>query len=204
MCGGGWFWGGGGGAVPRGGAGTVHTSLKYSLPTFVIPFGADQPFNGDRVHLLGLGPAPVMVRQLTQPKMVEALRTLADDRAMRGRVEDIGRKMRAENGTARAVEIVERAIRRGGEKWLTELRMKYGPDHWMPDGETARCCRCRKRFKVNLRRHHCRACGLIFCYLCSSRRMDLQIGEHVQLVRVCFDCHQMGRLPAVAPEADVN
>jgi sterol 3beta-glucosyltransferase len=51
--------------VHHGGAGTTHTGLYYGLPTLVLPFGADQPFNGDRVFINKLGPEPIPIREST-------------------------------------------------------------------------------------------------------------------------------------------
>ena len=39
---------------------------------------------------------------------------------------------------------------------------------WIPDNEKADCTSCHKEFSVTVRRHHCRACGEIFCHDCSS------------------------------------
>ena len=39
---------------------------------------------------------------------------------------------------------------------------------WIPDNEKADCTNCHKEFSVTVRRHHCRACGEIFCHDCSS------------------------------------
>lgn len=37
---------------------------------------------------------------------------------------------------------------------------------WMPDSETDVCLKCSIKFSFRIRRHHCRACGLIFCSKC--------------------------------------
>ncbi|CAF4374651.1 unnamed protein product [Rotaria sp. Silwood2] len=43
-------------AIHHGGVGTTHASLRYGLPTLILPFGADQPFNDDRIFINKLGP----------------------------------------------------------------------------------------------------------------------------------------------------
>lgn len=44
---------------------------------------------------------------------------------------------------------------------------------WLPDSETDSCMRCHMKFTFRKRRHHCRACGLIFCSGCCSDKLQL-------------------------------
>lgn len=54
------------------------------------------------------------------------------------------------------------------------------------------CYRCRTEFGLLNRKHHCRACGQIFCDRCSSREMALpQFGIEKE-VRVCDACYEKG------------
>lgn len=39
---------------------------------------------------------------------------------------------------------------------------------WMPDNDANNCVNCRRSFNIFVRKHHCRLCGKIFCYLCSN------------------------------------
>ena len=41
---------------------------------------------------------------------------------------------------------------------------------WVPDEQCSQCFQCQAPFTLSLRRHHCRACGLVFCYACSSQK----------------------------------
>ncbi|KAJ1939501.1 hypothetical protein GGF37_004378, partial [Kickxella alabastrina] len=48
-----------------------------------------------------------------------------------------------------------------------------GGVYWVPDAETAVCMVCQKTaFSMMVRRHHCRACGLVICYRCSKVDRD--------------------------------
>ncbi|KAI5698209.1 hypothetical protein M8J76_003565 [Diaphorina citri] len=58
---------------------------------------------------------------------------------------------------------------------------------WM-DGDT--CHRCRTTFSLVQRKHHCRACGQVFCQLCSSKSTSLPKFGIEKEVRVCEDCHE--------------
>ncbi|KAJ1953421.1 hypothetical protein GGI12_006016 [Dipsacomyces acuminosporus] len=52
------------------------------------------------------------------------------------------------------------------------LRMRnahQGGVYWVPDNETNVCMVCHKTtFSMMVRRHHCRGCGLVICYRCST------------------------------------
>ena len=44
---------------------------------------------------------------------------------------------------------------------------------WASDDQVSECKSCRKEFTVIRRKHHCRACGDIFCNQCSSQQHSL-------------------------------
>ena len=69
------------------------------------------------------------------------------------------------------------------------------PD-WV-DGD--QCFRCRADFTLFKRRHHCRACGQIFCDACSSRQMYLPQFGIEKNVRVCETCFEKTPTMAQAP-----
>lgn len=56
---------------------------------------------------------------------------------------------------------------------------------WVPDGDAPDCGSCGQNFNLFNRRHHCRACGDVFCNRCSNVTWDYG-GEQV---RVCEECH---------------
>jgi UDP:flavonoid glycosyltransferase YjiC (YdhE family) len=92
--------------VHHGGAGTTGAALRAGVPSVVIPFFGDQPFWGQRVAELGVGPRPIPRRRLTVDVLARALRFAAEDAAVRQRAAAIGANIRAEDGLARAVEII--------------------------------------------------------------------------------------------------
>nr|CAG4641661.1 EOG090X05AE [Eurycercus lamellatus] len=56
------------------------------------------------------------------------------------------------------------------------------------DGED--CHRCRVQFSVIVRKHHCRACGQVFCGKCTPRSCTLPKFGIEKEVRVCEDCYE--------------
>ncbi len=59
---------------------------------------------------------------------------------------------------------------------------------WQPDYTTSKCNKCETSFSLFTRRHHCRACGHIYCYKCSSSRIAIPFLDFMDPVRVCDDC----------------
>jgi sterol 3beta-glucosyltransferase len=98
--------------VHHGGAGTTAEGLRAGKPTAVFPsnFG-DQLFWGRRVHALGVGPEPVPQKKLTTERLAAAIRAVTENKRMRSLAEELGKGIRAENGVARAVEIITEARR---------------------------------------------------------------------------------------------
>jgi sterol 3beta-glucosyltransferase len=102
--------------VHHGGAGTTAAALRAGVPAIVVPFTSDQPFWGRRVYRLGVGPKPIPRKKLTAAKLAAAIRSATGDQAMRRRAVELGRRIRAEDGVARAVEVVERYLATTGRQ----------------------------------------------------------------------------------------
>jgi sterol 3beta-glucosyltransferase len=91
-------------AIHHGGAGTVHAVARAGIPSVVVPFIADQPFWGALLHRRGLGPQPVPYRKLTADRLARALGEAGSCRIQAART---GELVRAEDGTAVAVGVLE-------------------------------------------------------------------------------------------------
>ena len=98
--------------VHHGGAGTTAAGLRAGVPSIVIPFFGDQPFWGQRIAELGVGPDPIPRQQLTAERLAEAIHKAVTDQSMRRRAADLGAKIRAEDGIASAVAIVQELEKR--------------------------------------------------------------------------------------------
>ena len=44
--------------------------------------------------------------------------------------------------------------------------------NWLPDDASKGCVGCNKAFSFSRRKHHCRACGRLFCNDCSNKKID--------------------------------
>lgn len=94
--------------VHHGGAGTTAAGLRAGVPAVIVPFMGDQPFWGQRVARLGVGPAPIPRKELSAARLGEAIQSAVSDGEMGRRAADLGREIRAEDGVAAAVGIIER------------------------------------------------------------------------------------------------
>ena len=99
--------------VHHGGAGTTALGLWAGVPSIVIPFLGDQPYWGRRVAEPGVGPAPIPRKRLTAEGLAGAIQRAVSVEAMRQRAAELGARLRAEDGVARAVEVVGRMGRHG-------------------------------------------------------------------------------------------
>lgn len=61
---------------------------------------------------------------------------------------------------------------------------------WLPDSQASACMACGATFSFFLRKHHCRACGKIFCYQCADRQLPLPDMGYGVPVRVCHACDE--------------
>ncbi len=79
---------------------------------------------------------------------------------------------------------------------MSSIKARF-PSTWVPDERSNACCVCQRAFTVLYRRHHCRACGKIFCYQCCCHYQTLPSYIHKThahysdggLQRVCVDCN---------------
>ncbi len=95
-------------AIHHGGAGTTAAGLRAGIPNIVVPFMADQPFWGRRVAELGAGPAPIPRKALTGKRLAAAITQAVTDVEMQRKARELGVAIRAEDGIANAVALVNR------------------------------------------------------------------------------------------------
>lgn len=96
--------------VHHGGMGTTAAGLRAGVPAVVVPFTADQPFWGRRMYRLGVGTKPIPRKKLTAEKLAEAIDKAINDQVMRQQAARLGERICAEDGTRRAVEVIERYL----------------------------------------------------------------------------------------------
>jgi hypothetical protein len=58
--------------------------------------------------------------------------------------------------------------------------LSRGDPCWQPDAAAKCCSHCEVKFRLFVRRHHCRKCGLIFCHACAPK---------ISQPRLCIGCN---------------
>jgi sterol 3beta-glucosyltransferase len=97
--------------VQHGGAGTTGAAFRAGVPQIVLPFIADQHIWAQRIAELGVGPEPLKHKKLSVEQALQAVRTVAQDQAMRKRAVMLGEKVQQEHGVEEAVLAFGRAMR---------------------------------------------------------------------------------------------
>jgi len=89
--------------VHHGGSGSTGVALRHGLPSGAVPFGYDQPLWGERLHQLGVGPAPLPAATLTADALAHTLRQLTANADLRAKARAIAARLSQEDGIATAV-----------------------------------------------------------------------------------------------------
>ena len=89
------------------GSGTTGAGFRAGIPSVLVPHIGDQPFWAQRVAELGVGPLPIPRRQLTAPRLAEAISLAVTDTGILIRAKSLGEHIRAEDGIGKAIEILE-------------------------------------------------------------------------------------------------
>lgn len=86
----------------HGGAGTTAIGLKNGVPTIVVPFFGDQPFQGAMVARAGAGPEPIPYSKLTTETLTEAIKSALSPE-IRHAAAKFGEAIRDEDGESTAI-----------------------------------------------------------------------------------------------------
>jgi rhamnosyltransferase subunit B len=95
--------------VHQGGAGTTAQVLRAGRPMLVVPFAYDQPDNAARVERLGVA-RQVSRTKYSARRVASELRQLLEDGRYAAKADEIGRRIRSEDGVAAACDAIEERL----------------------------------------------------------------------------------------------
>ncbi|MEM8505886.1 MAG: glycosyltransferase [Cyanobacteria bacterium P01_D01_bin.1] len=96
--------------VHQGGIGTTAQALRSGRPTLVVPYSLDQPDNAARVQRLGT--SRTLSRQhFSVSRLTQELKALIELPSYAIKATEIGRRMKSENGVAKACDAIEKQIK---------------------------------------------------------------------------------------------
>jgi UDP:flavonoid glycosyltransferase YjiC (YdhE family) len=98
--------------ITHGGNNTVTESMWFGLPMIVLPIFWDQHDNAQRVQERGHG-IRLPTYSLTAEALSGALDRVLGDAALRARSDAAAERLRAQPGTVRAAELIERVAESG-------------------------------------------------------------------------------------------
>jgi sterol 3beta-glucosyltransferase len=97
--------------IHHGGSGTTHSAARAGVPSVVLPFAADQFFWAEQLRRRGIAPSAASGSKVTAAILSRAIDS-ARTAEMQQRASAIGAAMRAEDGLAKAVELVHAILAR--------------------------------------------------------------------------------------------
>lgn len=95
--------------VHHAGVGTTAQTLRAGRPAIAIPFAHDQFDNARRARLLGAS-RTLDRKKLTADTLTDALRSLLADPDYERAAQSVGKQIRTEHATRRAIEIIESVV----------------------------------------------------------------------------------------------
>ncbi|MCB9460391.1 MAG: glycosyltransferase family 1 protein [Anaerolineaceae bacterium] len=100
------------GVIHHGGAGTTSAALRAGVPSMIVAHMGDQPYWGRRIKELGVGAAPIRRHKLTVDTLAKGIIEMTSDPQMRQRAADLGARLQAEDGVAKAVATIGQMLDR--------------------------------------------------------------------------------------------
>jgi len=94
--------------VHHGGAGTCAAALRSGTPSVITPFDFDQPMNGKIIMGAGYGAVTAKLQDVGKDELGCAIQKCVYDRKMQARCQELGARLRAEDGPGRAVTALQR------------------------------------------------------------------------------------------------
>jgi len=94
--------------VHHGGAGTTAAAVAAGKPQVICPFGIDQRYWAGRVERLGVAVPPLPFIRLNAVTLSAAVGRATTDTLISDQATELGHRVRAEDGTGRAVAYLER------------------------------------------------------------------------------------------------
>jgi len=99
--------------IHQGGIGTCGEALRAGIPSLVIPFGFDQPDNGERLRRLGAG-LVLRRRKVSRDSLIASLRRLLGDREIAVKARSYSERIHPAEALGDAIAAIEEVAAKRG------------------------------------------------------------------------------------------
>ncbi|NXU57590.1 ZFY16 protein, partial [Turnix velox] len=143
-----------------------------------------------RKRLLGLCPGDVHQRKLNRTEVLEKENKEASpssEAPLSDTSVNVGRNSEPAHSGGSGSEAAGSHTSGNVESYIIPVDLSWKQPFWVPDSEAPNCMNCQVKFRFTKRRHHCRACGKVFCGSCCKQKCKLQYME--KDARVCITCY---------------
>ncbi|NXY10559.1 ZFY16 protein, partial [Pteruthius melanotis] len=188
---------------------SINSNLKASLPANEVEAAAEvsvSPGQGMTESGSGALASDVCIKG-ARPKQLLDLSQGAAGQKQLNRTNELGRENQGSGSAAPEALLSDTSVNVGNnsdpgesspeaggtqtsestESHKTPPALSWKQPLWVPDSEAPNCMNCQAKFTFTKRRHHCRACGKVFCGNCCKRKCKLQYME--KEARVCTGCY---------------
>jgi sterol 3beta-glucosyltransferase len=93
--------------VHHGGAGTTHSATRAGVPSVTVAFVNEQQSWGRRLQQCGAALAPLSFRTVTPDALATRIVQTAANPRLREHAQMVGAQMRAEDGVAESIRLIE-------------------------------------------------------------------------------------------------
>ncbi|NWV45430.1 ZFY16 protein, partial [Daphoenositta chrysoptera] len=187
---------------------SINSSLKASLPASEVEAAEVSVSHGQGVTESGTGAlASDVCIKGARPKQLLDISQGAADQKQLNRTNELERENQGSDSVTPEAHLSDTSVNVGNnsdpressseaggnqtsestESCKTPPALSWKQPLWVPDSEAPNCMNCQAKFTFTKRRHHCRACGKVFCGSCCKRKCKLQFME--KEARVCTGCY---------------
>ena len=96
--------------VHHGGSGTSHSATLAGCPSIPVTYAYDQTYWARQLHAAGVASSALRRQTLRADDLARKIRETLEMPGIKGRAEELGNRIRDENGVERAVKLIEQAF----------------------------------------------------------------------------------------------
>ncbi|KAM8838484.1 zinc finger FYVE domain-containing protein 9 isoform 1-T1 [Synchiropus picturatus] len=170
------------------GAGSGPPKLNNRLQPVSVPYGGARPKQPVNLKLQIPQPLSGQVQNQLSPSSVCKNKNIENQSRKAGQPEAANAEVNGVRAAQSSAESPDNDLQAGQQGRKPASSLGEVAPVWVPDSQAPVCMKCDVKFTFTKRRHHCRACGKVFCAACCSLKCKLAYMDRKE-ARVCVTCH---------------